>query len=152
MVRQITLGTAILFSVVAYAQTPPPAAKVHAAPSPKQAAADDLRKPAPAERMRFKLYRTENNWTLLLLDTRDGRIWQLQYAVNDDNRGSIPLSMVRHADGPSERFELVPTKNLWNFILLDQIDGRTWQCQFSVGPQPDSNRGCTAVDAEPKLE
>ena len=29
------------------------------------------------------------------------------------------------------RFTLYPTTNTFNFILLDQIDGRTWQVQWS---------------------
>ena len=30
------------------------------------------------------------------------------------------------------RFFLYPTTNIYNFILLDQIDGRTWQVQWSI--------------------
>ena len=30
------------------------------------------------------------------------------------------------------RFFLYPTQNMYNFILLDQVDGRTWQVQWST--------------------
>ena len=30
------------------------------------------------------------------------------------------------------RFFLYPTQNMYNFILLDQVDGRTWQVQWSI--------------------
>ena len=30
------------------------------------------------------------------------------------------------------RFTLYPTQNMWTFILLDQIDGRMWQVQWSM--------------------
>ena len=30
------------------------------------------------------------------------------------------------------RFFLYPTENIYNFLLLDQIDGRTWQVQWST--------------------
>ena len=30
------------------------------------------------------------------------------------------------------RFTLYPTQNKFNFILLDQTDGRTWQVQWST--------------------
>ena len=30
------------------------------------------------------------------------------------------------------RFFLYPTQNMYNFILLDQIDGRTWQVQWNI--------------------
>ena len=29
------------------------------------------------------------------------------------------------------RFTLYPTDNIWTFILLDQVDGNTWQVQWS---------------------
>lgn len=32
----------------------------------------------------FKLFPTENLWTFLKLDTRNGRIWQVQYSINED--------------------------------------------------------------------
>lgn len=33
------------------------------------------------------------------------------------------------------RFKLVPTTNMWNFLLLDQIDGDVWQVQWSQEPK-----------------
>ncbi len=30
------------------------------------------------------------------------------------------------------RFKLYPTGNMWNFIMVDVIDGRTWQVQWST--------------------
>lgn len=30
-----------------------------------------------------------------------------------------------------ERFKLFPTQNIYNFILLDRIDGKTWQVQWA---------------------
>lgn len=33
------------------------------------------------------------------------------------------------------RFTLYPTQNRYNFILLDQTDGRTWQVQWSTKPE-----------------
>jgi hypothetical protein len=35
----------------------------------------------------------------------------------------------------NERFTLYPTQNMYNFILLDQIDGKTWQVQWSTDPE-----------------
>ena len=31
-----------------------------------------------------------------------------------------------------DRFTLYPTQNMYNFILLDQISGKTWQVQWSI--------------------
>ncbi len=90
----------------------------------------------------YELYPTENVWNLLELNTRDGRISQIQYGINDKGGrmkvvvNEVPLAL------PSEeqngRFKLYPTKNVYTFILLDQIDGRTWQVQWSTEPE---NRG-----------
>ena len=33
------------------------------------------------------------------------------------------------------RFELYPTKNMYNFIMIDVIDGRSWQVQWSNEPE-----------------
>lgn len=90
----------------------------------------------------FKLYPTQNIWTFLKLDTRNGKIWQVQYAINDDEkRFSVPLntiSLIEDSESKVGRFILNPTKNMYNFILLDQIDGRMWQIQWS--PE-EANRG-----------
>jgi hypothetical protein len=93
---------------------------------------------------RFRLYKTQNIVTLLLLDTRSGRIWQLQYGLGEkSDRGTVPLSKDVLGNGPEGRFDLQATDTMWNFILLDTIDGRTWQCQFSLDP---SKRGCIPID------
>lgn len=84
----------------------------------------------------FKLFPTENLWTFLKLDTRNGRIWQVQYSINEDApRIETDLSTKRLVSTEKEengRFTLYPTKNMYNFILLDQISGDTWQVQWSI--------------------
>ena len=82
----------------------------------------------------YKLYPTQNIWTFIELDTRDGRMWQLQYAINDDEkRFSLPLNEIPLIDDMGKevgRFALYPTQNMYNFILIDQMNGRTWQIQW----------------------
>jgi hypothetical protein len=68
------------------------------------------------------------------LDTATGKMWQLQYDIEGDNRGYAELNSKDLASGKvriSGRFTLYPTTNMYNFILLDQIDGSTWQVQWS---------------------
>lgn len=90
----------------------------------------------------YKIYPTQNIWTFIKLDTRDGQMWQLQYAINDDEkRFSLPINEIPMIDDMGKqvgRFTLCPTQNMYNFILLDQINGRTWQIQWSM---EDVNRG-----------
>ena len=83
----------------------------------------------------YRLFRTTNLWTFIKLDTRDGRMWQIQFDVQSDNRGITILNDQPLIDAKNRipgRFTLYPTSNLYNFILLDQVDGRTWQVQWSI--------------------
>lgn len=82
----------------------------------------------------FQLFPTTNMWNFIKLNTRNGLMWQVQFDVQGDNQSTVTLnptplvSKEQEADG---RFTLYPTKNMYNFILLDQKDGRTWQTQWS---------------------
>lgn len=87
----------------------------------------------------YKLYASENMWTFLELDTATGIIWQVQYSVKgDDYRFKSTLNRFSLLpEGQKEiagRFELYKTQNLYNFILVDTRDGRTWQVQWSTEP------------------
>ena len=39
----------------------------------------------------YELYRTDNMWTFLKLETSTGKIWQAQWSQNPDNRGVMPI-------------------------------------------------------------
>lgn len=85
---------------------------------------------------RYKLYPTKNMWTFLKLDTETGKIWQVQYSVKgNDTRFEVPLNSGNIAKTLKKsqkvgRYALFPTQNMYNFILLDQIDGDTYQVQW----------------------
>lgn len=86
---------------------------------------------------RYKLFPTQNLWTFIKLDTQTGQMWQLQYSVNDKSErleydlNPYPL-ITDKQEKVNGRFELYPTQNIYNFILLDQIDGKTWQVQWAI--------------------
>ena len=83
----------------------------------------------------YRLFRTTNYWTFIKLNTITGQIWQIQFDVQGDNRGSTVLNSQDLAKGKEQipgRFTLYPTSNIYTFILVDQIDGNTWQVQWSV--------------------
>ncbi len=96
--------------------------------------------PTQNTNVRYRLFPTQNTWTFLKLDTVTGKIWQVQYSVDgDDYRFESPVSLKDIADALKierkiGRFTLYPTRNLYNFIMLDQIDGRTYQVQWSMEP------------------
>lgn len=82
----------------------------------------------------YRLFSTRNVYTFIKLDTRNGRMWQVQWSLKG-NEFETPLSLMTRVTKEEEkngRFFLYPTINLYNFILLDQIDGRTWQVQWSI--------------------
>ena len=95
---------------------------------------------SPDSDVNFRLFQTNNRWTFLKLDTRTGEIMHVQYST-DGNRmqyelNSFPLATA--GDAVPGRCLLCPTENTYNFILLDQIDGRVWQVQWNIN---EDNRG-----------
>lgn len=88
--------------------------------------------------VKFRLFPTQNMWTFIKLNTKNGKMWQVQYDVNADNRFATILNavpLVEKDNEANDRFTLFSTQNIYTFILLDQIDGRTWQVQWSIDPQ-----------------
>ena len=95
---------------------------------------------------RDKLYSTSNMWTFLKLDTSNGRIWQVQWALDDENRLEVDLSLRNLALEGREvngRFELYPTTNTYNFLLLDKQLGKVYQVQWAISKE---NRGILPIE------
>ena len=93
----------------------------------------------------YELYRTDNMWTFLKLETSTGKIWQVQYAVGDGDAFQVVLNDISLAfDGmeTAGRFKLHPTDNIHNFFLLDTHTGSVWQAQWSQNPD---NRGVIPI-------
>src|SRR3990172_8525510 len=92
--------------------------------------------------VRFTLTPTQNIWTFLLLDSNNGRVWQVHYTLSDStfagrlavNEDALTPATSAHVG----RFTLQETQNIFNFLLLDQDDGRVWQIQWS---NDESKRG-----------
>jgi hypothetical protein len=79
----------------------------------------------------YRLFRTQNLYTFLLLDTQTGKLAQVQWSTEADTRFTSPLGSKSLADGGrSGRFTLYPTQNIYTFILLDQDTGKSWQVQW----------------------
>lgn len=85
---------------------------------------------------RYKLYQTENLYTLLQLDTKTGKIEQVQWSLDSDKEGTFTINDEDLTWGlgyGSGTFELYPTKNMYQFILIDKTDGRKWHVQWGTG-------------------
>ena len=89
---------------------------------------------------KYKLYKTQNMWTFIELNTCNGEIYKVQWTLNSreherftkyighaDNMGNVP-----YKDYYPGRFELYETTNTYNFILLDTYSGKTWQVQWGM--------------------
>ncbi len=96
---------------------------------------DNTQKEQNFETAIYQLFPTQNIWVFIKLNTRNGQMWQVQYDVEGIYRFVTNLnseSLVNKDKEANGRFTLYSTQNMWTFILLDQIDGRTWQVQWSM--------------------
>lgn len=95
---------------------------------------------------RYKLYKTENIYTFLKLDTATGQIDQIQWSMDSNKEGkvaSINSTDLSFTEGAYKgRFELYPTQNVYTFILLDTWFGRTWHVQWNIN---SDNRGIIPI-------
>lgn len=83
----------------------------------------------------YRLFSTRNMYTFIKLNTRNGQMWQVQWGTESKYQLETTLSDISQVNKEEEkngRFFLYPTTNIYNFILLDQIDGRVWQVQWST--------------------
>ena len=90
---------------------------------------------------RYKMYRTTNIYNNLKLDTSNGRIDAVQIGINNDKaRFQYKVCDAVETDYAfmiNGRYELYPTGNNYNYILLDTFLGFVYQVQWST----DSNCG-----------
>jgi hypothetical protein len=83
----------------------------------------------------YRLFSTRNMYTFIKLNTRNGKMWQVQWGTESQYQFETTLSNISRVtieDERNGRFFLYPTTNIYNFILIDQIDGRVWQVQWST--------------------
>ncbi len=80
----------------------------------------------------FKLYKTQNMYNFLRLNTSTGQIEQVQWSSDRDKEGSVTINAEDLSFIISEPgiFELYPTENIYTFLLLDKRLGRMWRVQW----------------------
>ena len=100
-------------------------------------AEEPFSEPTQDTNVRYRLFPTQNMWTFLKLDTMTGKIWQVQFSVKgDDYRfesvlSSVDITETMKLEKKIGRFTLYSTQNTYNFVMLDQIDGYTYQVQWN---------------------
>ena len=83
----------------------------------------------------YRIFPTANVWYFIKLNTQTGQMWQVELNQKKSNQLETPLnssSLVEKQNEVDNRFTLYSTNNSWNFFLLDQIDGRVWQLNWST--------------------
>ncbi len=90
----------------------------------------------------YLLYPTTNIYTFLKLDTRNGKIWQVQYSMDENEFEVVLNSRELVTTGKPGQFALYPTTNNWTFLLLDTVNGDVWHVQWS---QEAENRGIIPI-------
>ena len=85
----------------------------------------------------YQLIPTQNIWTFIKLDTRNGKMWQVHFSIAADGaEGEVILNSesLLLSDEEQElrgRFTLFKTDNIYNLILFDHINGKTYQVQWN---------------------
>lgn len=90
---------------------------------------------------RYRMYKTENMYNFLRLDTKTGKITQVQWSLDDSKEGTWEINTDDLTYGygrGSNSFELYPTQSMYQFILIDKTDGRMWHVQW--GTSGDKSR------------
>ncbi len=120
MKKSLLLILVLFLLISAYAQSN----------SPQQLATTAI----PNKDAKFLLFPTQNIHIFLKLNTRTGEIYMVQFSTKNEQTeiklDSFLYPLVEKYEESNGRFYLYPTTNIYNFILLDQIDGRVWQVQW----------------------
>ena len=84
------------------------------------------------EKNRYKFYPTENIYNFLKLDTHTGKIEQVQWSLDTDKEGYDVINNEDLSWVSGSLFELYPTQNMYQFLLLDKTNGRVWHVQWGM--------------------
>ena len=85
---------------------------------------------------KFLLFPTRNNYIFLKLNTSNGEVYLVQFSLDkpgsrfETKIESYLYPLVSTKEESNGRFYLYPTANFFNYLLVDQIDGRVWQLQW----------------------
>ena len=98
---------------------------------------------------KYKVYPTENKEVSLKLDSATGEVWQVEIGVETGEEVASKIDFISNkTDSTFEkvtdfsdvmknfrvaqngRFELFPTNNIYEFLMVDTILGTTYQVQW----------------------
>ena len=101
---------------------------------------------SPDTDVTYRLFKTQNMHIFIKLNTSNGTMKLVQFSTSsarDMMQADLSdIELTTGAEAKNGRFYLYPTDNFYTFLLLDQIDGRVWQVQWSTDPE---NRGILRI-------
>ena len=94
---------------------------------------------SPDTDVTYRLFKTQNMHIFIKLNTSNGTMKLVQFSTSsarDMMQADLSdIELTTGAEAKNGRFYLYPTDNCYTFLLLDQIDGRVWQVQWSTDPE-----------------
>lgn len=83
---------------------------------------------------RFQLFETKNMWTFILLDSFNGRLWQVQYSVNGpEYMMYVPINNKPLIPSKGKRiFTIQPMTSMFQYYLINENNGDMWMFQWSM--------------------
>ena len=101
---------------------------------------------SPDTNVTYRLFKTQNMHIFIKLNTCNGTMKLVQFSTSSARdmmqTDLSDIELARGEEAKNGRFYLYPTDNFYTFLLLDQIDGRVWQVQWSTDPD---NRGILRI-------
>lgn len=94
----------------------------------------------------FKMFHTTVPSVLLKLDTRDGRVKKIY--LRDDSfftrEDTVqPFSEARGKEAFPGRFNIIRSRDMQSYVLMDTVDGRTWL----ITVHSDGNVKCNTLNS-----
>lgn len=82
---------------------------------------------------RYALYKTQNMWTYILLDTFSGKLWQCQYSVKgSEYRFSLVINPNAFSSTEDSKFIIQPMTSMFQYYLINEETGDMWKFQWST--------------------
>lgn len=83
---------------------------------------------------RFQMFSTQNMWTFILLDSYDGRLWQVQYSTHDwDELLCIPINKYKLLSNNEKcTFSIQSLISMFQYYLINDNTGDMWKFQWST--------------------
>lgn len=85
---------------------------------------------------RFQMFATKNMWTFIMLDSYNGRLWQVQYDTKSlDNLLCVTINDQELASENRSVFSIQPMTSMYQYYLINDKSGEMWQFQWTTdGP------------------